>query len=86
MVTSEFFGRRDVVPGWALRRIPGRRFTAGENGAEMATTSQGFAVFQLLAVKPPSTPTFEEIHARVEDGIQERALEHSADAEDSGTF
>lgn len=32
----------------------------------MASTSQGFAVFQLLAVKPPSTPTFDEIRARVE--------------------
>ncbi len=32
----------------------------------MAPTSQGFAVFQLLAVKPPSTPTFDEIRTRVE--------------------
>jgi peptidyl-prolyl cis-trans isomerase D len=32
----------------------------------MAATSQGFAVFNLLAVKPQSTPTFEEIRSRVE--------------------
>jgi peptidyl-prolyl cis-trans isomerase D len=42
-------------------------FTASEKSApEMASTSQGFVVFQLLAVKPPSTPTFEEIRTRVE--------------------
>src|SRR5260370_35540204 len=32
---------------------------------EMAATAQGFAVFQLLGVKPPATPTFEEIRAQV---------------------
>jgi len=42
-------------------------FTASENSRpEMASTSQGFAAFQLLAVKPPSTPTFDEIRTRVE--------------------
>jgi peptidyl-prolyl cis-trans isomerase D len=42
-------------------------FTASEKSApEMASTSQGFAVFQLLAIKPASTPTFDEIRARVE--------------------
>ena len=29
--------------------------------------SQGFAVFQLLAVKPQSTPTFDEIRTKVEE-------------------
>ncbi len=68
VVTSDFFGRRDVVPGLGpAPQFMEAVFTAGEKSApEMATTSQGFAVFQLLAVKPPSTPTFEEIHARVE--------------------
>jgi peptidyl-prolyl cis-trans isomerase D len=33
----------------------------------MAATSQGFAVFQLLAIQPPSTPTFDQIRARVEE-------------------
>ena len=28
---------------------------------------QGYAVFEVLAIKPPATPTFEEIRSRVED-------------------
>lgn len=68
VITSDFFGRRDVVPGLGpAPQFMDAVFTAGEKSApEMASTSQGFAVFQLLAVRPPSTPTFEEIHARVE--------------------
>ena len=68
VVTSDFFGRRDVVPGLGpAPQFMDAVFTAAEKSPpEMAATSQGFAVFQLLAVKPPSTPTFEEIRERVE--------------------
>jgi peptidyl-prolyl cis-trans isomerase D len=42
----------------------------------MASTAQGFAVFQLLAIKPPETPTFDEIRAKVEEQFKnERARE-----------
>ena len=41
--------------------------TAEKSPPELAATSQGFAVFDLLAVKPQSTPTFEEIRSRVEE-------------------
>jgi len=68
VVTSDFFGRRDVVPGLGpAPQFLDAVFTAAEKSPpEMASTSQGFAVFQLLAVKPPATPTFDDIHARVE--------------------
>jgi peptidyl-prolyl cis-trans isomerase D len=40
----------------------------------MAATSQGFAVYQLVAVKPAATPTFEEIRSKVEEEFKnERA-------------
>jgi peptidyl-prolyl cis-trans isomerase D len=67
-VTSDFFSRKDVVPGLGpAPQFMDAVFTASEKSPpEMAATSQGFAVFQLLAVKPPATPTFEEIKARVE--------------------
>ena len=40
----------------------------------MVQVQSGFVIFKLLAVKPPATPTFEEIHARVEQEFQnERA-------------
>jgi peptidyl-prolyl cis-trans isomerase D len=69
VVTSDFFGRKDLVPGLG----PAPQFMDAVFGAvekslpEIAATPQGFAVFQLLAVKPPSTPTFEEIRTRVEE-------------------
>jgi len=68
VVTSDFFGRRDLVPGLGpAPQFMDAVFTAGEKSPpEMAATSQGFAVFQLLAVKPPSTPTFDEIRTQVE--------------------
>ena len=67
-VTSDFFSRRDVVPGLGpAPQFMDAVFTAADKSApQMAATSQGFAVFQLLVVKPPATPTFEEIRARVE--------------------
>jgi peptidyl-prolyl cis-trans isomerase D len=69
VVTSDFFARRDLVPGLGpAPQFMDAVFTAAEKSpAEMAATSQGFAVFQLLAVKPQSTPTFDEIRSRVEE-------------------
>ena len=69
VVTSDFFGRKDMVPGLG----PSPQFmdavftTAEKSPPEMAPTTQGFAVFDLLAVKPQSTPTFDEIRSRVEE-------------------
>ncbi len=76
VVTSEFFGRSDVVPGVGpAPQFMDAVFSAAEKTPpDMATTPQGFVVFQLLAVKPPATPTFEEIQARVEEQFKsERA-------------
>ena len=43
-------------------------FAAAEKSPpDMASTSQGIVVFQLLGVKPAATPTFEEIRSRVEE-------------------
>ena len=75
-MTSDFFSRKDMVPGLGpAPQFMDAVFTAAEKSApEMAATSQGFAVFQLLAVKPQSTPTFDEIRTRVEEEFKnERA-------------
>jgi peptidyl-prolyl cis-trans isomerase D len=76
VVTSDFFGRKDVVPGVGPSpQFMDAVFTAAEKSplAE-APTSQGFAVFDLLAVKPQSTPSFEEIRTKVEEEFKnERA-------------
>jgi peptidyl-prolyl cis-trans isomerase D len=69
VATSDFFGRRDLVPGLGpAPQFMDAVFSAADKAPpEMAPTSQGFAVFQLLAVKPPATPTFDEIRTRVEE-------------------
>ena len=72
VITSEFFGRKDMLPGLG----PAPQFmdavftTAEKSPPEMAATSGGFALFDLLAVKPQSTPTFEEIRTRVEQEFE----------------
>ena len=69
VVTSDFFGRKDMVPGLGpAPQFMDAVFTAPEKSPPaMASTSQGFAVFQLVAVKPQSTPTFDEIRTKVEE-------------------
>lgn len=68
VVTSDFFSRKDVVPGVGpAPQFMDAVFTAEDKSPPaMAATSQGYAVFQLLGVKPPATPTFEEIRANLE--------------------
>ncbi|MGA7220612.1 MAG: peptidyl-prolyl cis-trans isomerase [Candidatus Sulfotelmatobacter sp.] len=76
VVTSDFFARKDLVPGLGpAPQLMDAVFSAPEKSpAEMAATSQGFAVFQLQAIKPQSTPTFEEIRSKVEEQFKnERA-------------
>jgi peptidyl-prolyl cis-trans isomerase D len=68
VITTDFFARRDVLPGLGpATQFMDAVFTAAEKSPpDVAAASQGFVVFQLLAVKPPATPTFEEIRSRVE--------------------
>ncbi|HEY6770307.1 MAG TPA: peptidylprolyl isomerase [Candidatus Sulfotelmatobacter sp.] len=69
VITSDFFARKDMLPGLG----PATQFMDSVFGAaeksppDMAATSQGFAVYQLLDIKPAATPSFEEIRSRVED-------------------
>lgn len=69
VITSDFFARRDMLPGLGPSpQLMEAVFAAQEKAPpDMAPTSQGTAVYELLAIKPPATPTFEEIRTRVED-------------------
>jgi peptidyl-prolyl cis-trans isomerase D len=69
VITSDFFGRKDMLPGLGpATQFMDAVFTAVEKSPpDVAPASQGIVVFQLLAVKPAATPTFEEIHSRVEE-------------------
>ena len=69
VINSDFFARRDMLPGLGPSpQFMEAVFAAQEKAPpDMATTSQGTAVYQLLAIKPPASPTFDEIRTRVED-------------------
>ena len=69
VINSDFFARKDMLPGLgpATQFMDSVFSTAEKAPPDIAPASQGIVVFQLLAVKPAATPTFEEIHSRVEE-------------------
>ncbi len=75
-VTTEFFSRADNLPGLGSNpQFMDAVFNESEKAPpDVAQIPQGYVVFQLLAIKPPATPTFEEIRSRVESQFKnERA-------------
>ena len=75
-VTTEFFSRTDHLPGLAANpQFMEAVFNEADKAPpDVVQVPQGYVVFQLLAIKPPATPTFEEIRARVESEFKnERA-------------
>ena len=69
VINSDFFGRKDLLPGLGpAPQFMDAVFAAAEKSPpDVASTTQGIVVFQLLAVKPEATPTFDEIRSRVEE-------------------
>jgi peptidyl-prolyl cis-trans isomerase D len=68
VVTTDFFSRQDRLPGVeATPELMETIFNEREKAPpDVVPVPQGFVVFQVVATKPPSTPTFEEIRSRVE--------------------
>lgn len=76
VITSNLVTRTDTLPGIGMAPpVMDAIFSAPANGApESASTENGSVIFQITEVKPPATPTFEEIRARVESEFKsERA-------------
>jgi len=69
VVSTDFFSRSDTLPGiGSSQQLADAVFGASEKSApDMVQTQQGFVIYQLLGVKPPATPTFDEIRSRVAD-------------------
>ena len=68
VLTTDFVGRNDSLPGIGTSQ-PFMEAVFGQpekSAPEEAPLPQGFAIFQVQAVKPAATPTFEEIRSRVE--------------------
>jgi peptidyl-prolyl cis-trans isomerase D len=68
VVNTDFVSRGDVLPGIGPSpAFMDAVFNAREKAPpDEAQLPQGFAVFQVVAVQPPATPTFEQIRSRVE--------------------
>ncbi len=68
LTTTDFFSRKDSLPGiGASPQFMDAVFGEGEKSPpDMVQIPQGYVIFQLQAVKPPATPTFDEIRSRVE--------------------
>jgi len=68
VVTTEFITRSDTLPGLG----PGPQFMEAvfnehdKAPPDVVQLPQGYVVFQLLGIRPPATPTFDEIRSRVE--------------------
>ena len=69
VINSDFFARKDMLPGLGpSTQFMDAVFSEAENAPpDVAPASQGIVVFQLVAVKPAATPTFEEIRSKVEE-------------------
>jgi peptidyl-prolyl cis-trans isomerase D len=68
LVTTDFVGHNDSLPGLGPSpQLMDAVFNEPDKApADVVQVPQGYVVFQLLAIRPPATPTLEEIHARVE--------------------
>jgi peptidyl-prolyl cis-trans isomerase D len=68
VTTTDFFSRKDSLPGiGSSPQFMDAVFGEGEKAPpDLVQVAQGFVVFQLQGVKPPATPTFEQIRSRVE--------------------
>jgi len=68
VVATDFVSRTDTLPGiGASPQFTDAVFSAAEKSPpDQVQVAQGFAIYELVAIKPPATPTFEEIRSRVE--------------------
>lgn len=67
-VSTDFFSRTDTLPGLgASPQFMDAVFSEADKAPpDVVQVPQGYVVFQLLAIKPPATPSFEEIRSKVE--------------------
>jgi peptidyl-prolyl cis-trans isomerase D len=68
VIPTDFISRTDSLPGiGSSPQFSEAVFNAAEKSPpDQVQVPQGFVIYELEAIKPPSTPTFEEIRGRVE--------------------
>jgi peptidyl-prolyl cis-trans isomerase D len=69
ITTTEFVSRTDTLPGiGSSPQFMEAAFAQTAKAApDMIQIAQGYVIYQVLDIKPPATPTFEEIRSRVEE-------------------
>jgi peptidyl-prolyl cis-trans isomerase D len=75
-ITTDFFAKADNLPGLgASPQFMDAVFNEADKAPpDVVQVPQGYVVFQLLGVKPPATPSLEEIRSKVESQFKnERA-------------
>jgi peptidyl-prolyl cis-trans isomerase D len=78
VITTDFVDRNSLLPGIGSDPQFMTAVFSQDNNAppEEAQIHQGYAVYQVTAIKPPSTPTFEEARSKVEQEFKnERAAQ-----------
>lgn len=78
VVSTDFVTSKDALPGIGNdQQFTGAAFSQSANAPpDEVALHQGYAIYQVTAVKPPATPTFEEIKSRVEQEFKnERAAQ-----------
>jgi peptidyl-prolyl cis-trans isomerase D len=78
VTTTDFVSRTDSLPGIgnAPQFMEAAFAQTAKSAPDMIQIPQGFVIYQVLDIKPPATPTFEEIRSRVEEEFKnQRATE-----------
>jgi peptidyl-prolyl cis-trans isomerase D len=78
VVSTDFVTSKDALPGIGNdQQFTSAVFSQSANAPpDEVPLHQGYAIYQVTAVKPPATPTFEEIRGRVEQEFKnERAAQ-----------
>jgi peptidyl-prolyl cis-trans isomerase D len=78
VISTDFVDSKAALPGIGNdQQFMSTVFAQNQNAPpDQAQTHQGYAIYQVTAIKPPSTPTFVEIRSRVEQEFKnERATQ-----------
>lgn len=75
VITTDFIGREAVLPGvGASPEFAGALFGAPAKTPAVAELPQGYAVYEVLEVRAPQTPAFEQVRGRVANDYREQML------------
>ena len=74
ILTTDFIAQTDSVPGVGdAKDLVSALFAAKKNDPPAtAPTSQGYAIYQVIDIQPPQTPTFEQVKVQIEQQFKQQ--------------